>query len=665
MTDQPIDMDITSVEYKGRLFYKSDFLGETVIKTNDNYYNATKIAQGCLYQDFAQVSRLKNWIEYVETVKEYGRYNITTGNIDFDPVKLDPKHKLENSMLCAEPCLDKQNNIIYRNVTDIDLMFKIPNNSTEYKWMNGTYIHKCLIHQLLSFIDPIYAFKINTLIDMIDEEIHLRNITLEDKLQEVKDNLESLKDLHEKSGRSENHDKPGCIIIRATGKPNEYRVSFDTKERTIPERNAIHFNYVFNPSSTCSKLKFYARKNIWENVKYVANGKFNNSTMWIKDMQSFKDAIKDVQKFNIEQPSFDVIIANAKEGHKSRDCRLKAEMFEIYCSIQSGIKLFKYETGERLSLRKNDNGLDLLDIDHEIMGQCKYYIARTPVCIAKTKQFLQFCKDYPDYKHKLFVSSLSCISKEIQNNTDIEIISINDDEFTDWFIKNTDDLDVYESIKRYGDFTKEQFENAQEWLIHELNENDYILRNYAIEEINKLFDLKINGNIHFGQLFSHLYRLKYNSFMPKDEDGNEILVSLEKPLPEFESPILKKQKQEIIKLIGNGQYTHKDIDDELKKILGCKPTPTLMTHRFKELFVEGKGRIQIKDINNKKQNVYELKDRYYSNKYDEFRDFITENSQNHKNKTGLRDAFNIHFHRYESSQTFHHLIQLLKINLDY
>ena len=102
MTDQPIDMDITSVEYKGRLFYKSDFLGETVIKTNDNYYNATKIAQGCLYQDFAQVSRLKNWIEYVETVKEYGRYNITTGNIDFDPVKLDPKHKLENSMLCRQ-----------------------------------------------------------------------------------------------------------------------------------------------------------------------------------------------------------------------------------------------------------------------------------------------------------------------------------------------------------------------------------------------------------------------------------------------------------------------------------------------------------------------------------------------------------------------------------
>lgn len=544
----------------------------------------------------------------------------------------------------------------YIEITDTMLGFEEKTRKPE--WVTGVYVQEILLNKLLMHVDDIYAFKVSYLISLMNRELMLRNITLEEKIHEKEKELEELEILHEKSGRSENHDHPGCIILRLTRKPDEYKIDFDIKERKIPEYNTLHFNNVYNPSSTCSKLKFYARKNIWDDVKYVSNGKYQNSTLWIKSMKAFVNAINDVQKFNIEIPPIETLISNVKEGYKSRCHDLKADMFEIYCSIKSGIKLFKYETGERLSLKKNDNGLDLLDIDNEIMGQCKYYVGDTAVCIGKTKQFLQFCKDYPEYKHKLFISTLSKINKNVEEIPDVEIIRINDEEFTDWYMQNTNGLDPYKAVKRFGNFTREEYEDVETWLKDLLDNNEYVLRSYAIDEINQRFAIKISSGILFGQLFSHLYQ-QFRKQIPKDGDGNEILVANDKEIPVFEDKKKKKEDEEFVKLIGNGQFTYEDIKDEVFKIIGKEVSATLIGNRFKHLLVtvanNTSNRFPTRLISGKRTQIYELNINQYPNKLKEFKTFIDQNKSIQK-KQDLIQCFNDNFHRYETATTFYKLL---------
>lgn len=60
-------------------------------------------------------------------------------------------------------------------------MFGIKNQQGVHAWINGVYIHKWLFNHLLSMIDDDYELMIDEIIDLIDEEFRLRNITLEQK----------------------------------------------------------------------------------------------------------------------------------------------------------------------------------------------------------------------------------------------------------------------------------------------------------------------------------------------------------------------------------------------------------------------------------------------------------------------------------------------------
>lgn len=53
----------------------------SVVKTNDNFYNATKIVQDNGYHDFAQISRLKSWKSYYLLVKRIGKFDEKTNLI--------------------------------------------------------------------------------------------------------------------------------------------------------------------------------------------------------------------------------------------------------------------------------------------------------------------------------------------------------------------------------------------------------------------------------------------------------------------------------------------------------------------------------------------------------------------------------------------------------
>ena len=114
------------------------------------------------------------------------------------------------------------------------------------------------------------------------------------------------------------------------------------------------------------------------------------------------------------QPSTEILVGLYKSKAKSSSYNLKAKLFEVYCSEKYKIKLAPYEIGERISLFKKDNGLDLLSINDKRMGQCKYYTGSKPLNLGNLTQFLQFCRNYPSWAHELYISSEMEITSPIR-----------------------------------------------------------------------------------------------------------------------------------------------------------------------------------------------------------------------------------------------------------
>ena len=60
----------------------------------------------------------------------------------------------------------------------------------KYQEFQGHYIHKCLIRYLCEQCDFKYSRILDKIINMTHEEIKLRNISIEDKLKEIEENLD-------------------------------------------------------------------------------------------------------------------------------------------------------------------------------------------------------------------------------------------------------------------------------------------------------------------------------------------------------------------------------------------------------------------------------------------------------------------------------------------
>ena len=60
----------------------------------------------------------------------------------------------------------------------------------KYMEFQGAYIHKCLIRYLCEWYDFKYSRIVDKIMNMTNEEIKLRNISIEDKLKEIEENLD-------------------------------------------------------------------------------------------------------------------------------------------------------------------------------------------------------------------------------------------------------------------------------------------------------------------------------------------------------------------------------------------------------------------------------------------------------------------------------------------
>ena len=308
---------------------------------------------------------------------------------------------------------------------------------------------------------------------------------------------------------------------------------------------------------------------------------------------------------------------------------------------------------KKLSLKKNDNGLDLLNLKTRQIGQCKYYNGST-VGLNSLTQFINFCQDFPDFEHYLFVSSTSKISKDIQGLDDLIIKVVNDDEYTKWFDHNVGEFKVFEAVNKQIHVKKEPLQLASEWLSNELKTHLFIKRDDALNYIQSTFGIKIVSGSYFGNLFSNLYKVGNGGRMPKDIFGNVILIDKYRDLNAFEH-------NQLIDIIKNGQYTLEELVEEYGKLFKMTFAQTKFLEVHKDIFLLNNRDLPfVRRVNGKATQLYELNEKGYPQKYKELWKHIEPLIDDNYTVTQIAESINKTFHRHESPQTTTMLIKKLK-----
>ena len=146
------------IEYKGEKFFKTTYNGISVIRDSNGYYQASKI---CRDND-------KDFYEWKRNERTNRLIQIYSNTL-----RITDKSGTENSR--------------FRNT---ELFYK---KTGEFHEFQGYYIHRKLVNDLCMWCNLEYAVKVNEIMDLIDEELNIRNLNLETKIKEMEENLNKLK----------------------------------------------------------------------------------------------------------------------------------------------------------------------------------------------------------------------------------------------------------------------------------------------------------------------------------------------------------------------------------------------------------------------------------------------------------------------------------------
>ena len=221
--------------------------------------------------------------------------------------------------------------------------------------------------------------------DLLNEELHNRTITLEQKIAELEREIEN--------ANTGKRVVLGEIIIQKRA-PNAYHIYPKQRASRVQIKNSEKIPY-YNSVHVFNLFKFYAKHDLIDGVTISDKGIFKGDIALIK---SFIDMIsKRSFRSNL---SFNHIIQLAKtEAIRSRNITRNAIngtinastddtklvdhlspqqlsfLFEIYCAEKYNLLPYKYDASEDLGYNKQDVGCDLMDFDKNIYAQCKYYLA--------------------------------------------------------------------------------------------------------------------------------------------------------------------------------------------------------------------------------------------------------------------------------------------------
>ena len=183
------------IKNQGKIFKISTYNDiEIIIDTETGYVNATKLCKN-INKDFRTFCKSMRYSELVEL------FNKENGS--------DQK--------CTYP-----------------LNFKYDIGLEYLNEVRGQYIHPNFINFVCEWCSLEYVYKVAKIMNTINDELHLRNINLQTKINEMQAEVErfefenfNLSDRLNKSNSSFNHETPGSILISSHySNPKRFRVRY-------------------------------------------------------------------------------------------------------------------------------------------------------------------------------------------------------------------------------------------------------------------------------------------------------------------------------------------------------------------------------------------------------------------------------------------------------
>jgi hypothetical protein len=252
--------------------------------------------------------------------------------------------------------------------------------------IKGYYIHPKLVHFVAHWCSVDYAFKVSHIMDLLNEELHNRTITLEQKIAELERDLEN--------ANTGKRVILGEIIIQKRT-PGAYHIYPKQRSSRIQIKNAEKIPY-YNSVQVFNLFKFYVKHQLIDGITINGKGIFKGDLTLIKNYLdivskrsfrsnlSFEDIIKlakleAIRSRNITKSAITGTINGTSNETTELTNHLSSQqlgfLFEVYCAEKYKLLPYKYDSSEDLGYNKQDVGCDLMDFNNNIYAQCKYYLS--------------------------------------------------------------------------------------------------------------------------------------------------------------------------------------------------------------------------------------------------------------------------------------------------
>lgn len=396
--------------------------------------------------------------------------------------------------------------------------------------VTGTYVHPLLVNYVCMWANEEYSAKVDLIMNLINEELHLRNITLETKIEEMQDEIRYLKNELKNANTCMKRIKGSIKIDKHYKKSNTYHLFADTKMQYKNNRT-VQVIPLYNAYDTLRLMNYYAKYNCTKLAKLINPNIFEAN---YEDLITFLYQVSEnTLAVNID---YDLLI-NRILSSKRVKCNYKPSLFEIYCSQQFNIPLFKFTLTESVGLYKQDRGCDLFDINNKVTGQCKYFIssALNERYLNKYFEFVDAMSYDDNYlfvnENITFASSLVLYDENLDQINDNSII----DRTKDVYIKTTEDNYIsvkFVNIDKFELFVTELEDKYDEHVSYE----DFIasLTSFTLKHI-QLQRERINSYNN-----QKIIQEKVKKFNERIHDNKD---------EQFECTIFKEQREYLKKLI--------------------------------------------------------------------------------------------------------------------
>lgn len=388
--------------------------------------------------------------------------------------------------------------------------------------VKGTYVHPLLVNYICMWANEKYAFKVDLIMNTINEELHLRNMKLNDKINEMEENVRMLKELNKDLCLPINRSIKTQIIIKkqqcnafnnTPNYNNTYRITHSRIVKEFNEEDEI-YTFEFVNGDDVYKIFFNLMKNYRFNFcrklkPFECNDKVcmylvNDLDDLFNFILEIKDNTLDIKNYGYEE-SIDIneakfkCINNWLHNPEFRDC-YKGKLYEFYCldwwkKKYPGHEVYMWnripqQFVNEYNLVKMDYGKDLVDITSKTIIQCKYYDNE----IVPSECVYTFLAEVNKFSEKGFNAVMMCSSNTQFNEDDllqfeeceINVIRYDAEEMNKLLEQRLNDA-IKEGQVLSEDINNSNRYDTTKYILANWNKSDKEILQYIVENMNPNF----------------------------------------------------------------------------------------------------------------------------------------------------------------------------------